>query len=49
MLLTPLVHCTEPQQQVHEDLYGPLKTKHGVLTCGLGHLEEVALSFWSTS
>ena len=27
MLLTPLPQCTEPQQHVHADLFGPLKTK----------------------
>ena len=27
MLLTPLAQCTEPQQIVHADLFGPLKTE----------------------
>jgi hypothetical protein len=29
MLLTPLPQCTEPQQRVHADLFGPLKTETG--------------------
>ena len=32
MLLTPLPPCTEPQQQVHADLFSPLKTKIGKST-----------------
>ena len=29
VLLTPLLQCTEPQQHVHADLFGPLKTETG--------------------
>ena len=29
VLLTPLPQCTEPQQRVHADLFGPLKTETG--------------------
>ena len=29
MLLTPLAQCTELQQRVHADLFGPLKTETG--------------------
>ena len=29
MSLTPLAQCTEPQQRVHADLFGSLKTETG--------------------
>ena len=29
MLLTPLAQCTEPQQRIHADLFGLLKTEKG--------------------
>ena len=29
MLLTPLAQCIKPQQRVHADLFGPLKTETG--------------------
>ena len=45
MLLTSLAQCTEPQQRVHANLFGPLKTETGkkYILCMTEYAEMVAV------